>query len=141
MKRVALLLAGVVVVGVGVAAAPAGSASGRTPVVRYEDKQFGPILATAKKRALYYWSVEKRASGKIRCTGACAKLWPPLLVKSRAAVGKHVPGISGTFGVVRRPNGRLQLTRNGLAVYTYAHEGPRQVLCNNVDGWFVVRLS
>jgi hypothetical protein len=25
-------------------------------------------------------------------------------------------------------------------VYTYVHEGPRQVLCNNVDGWFVVRV-
>jgi predicted lipoprotein with Yx(FWY)xxD motif len=141
MRRVALLLVGVVAVGVGVAAVPAGSGSGRTPVVRYEDKQFGPILATAKKQALYYWSVEKRAGGKIRCTGACAKLWPPLLVKSRAAVRKRVPGISGMFGVVRRPDGRLQVTRNGLAVYTYAHEGPRQVLCNNVDGWFVVRLS
>ena len=44
------------------------------------------------------------------------------------------------FGVVRRPDGRLQVTYNGLAVYTYVHEGPNQVLCNNVDGWFVVRL-
>jgi predicted lipoprotein with Yx(FWY)xxD motif len=56
-------------------------------------------------------------------------------------VRKHVAGISGAFGVVRRPNGRLQLTHKGLPVYTYAHEGPRQVLCNNVDGWFVVRLK
>jgi predicted lipoprotein with Yx(FWY)xxD motif len=47
---------------------------------------------------------------------------------------------SGTFGVVRRPDGRLQVTYNGLAVYTYVHEGPNQVLCKNVDGWFVVRL-
>jgi predicted lipoprotein with Yx(FWY)xxD motif len=56
-------------------------------------------------------------------------------------VPKRVAGISGTFGVVRRPDGRRQVTHNGLAVYTYAHEGPRQVLCNNVDGWFVVRLK
>jgi predicted lipoprotein with Yx(FWY)xxD motif len=85
--------------------------------------------------------VEKRAGVKIRCTGSCARLWPPLLVKSRASVRKRVAGIGGTFGVIRRPNGRLQVTHNGLPVYTYAHEGPRQVLCNNVDGWFVVRLS
>jgi predicted lipoprotein with Yx(FWY)xxD motif len=62
-------------------------------------------------------------------------------VRSRASVPKRVAGISGTFGVVRRPDGRRQVTHNGLAVYTYAHEGPRQVLCNNVDGWFVVRLK
>ena len=120
-----------------VASAP--MAAGRAPVIRYKDDQFGAVLATPKKQALYYWNVEKRAGGKIRCTGACARLWPPLIVKSRTAVPKRIAGISGTFGVIRRPSGRLQVTRNGLPVYTYAHEGPEQVLCNNVDGWFVVR--
>jgi predicted lipoprotein with Yx(FWY)xxD motif len=121
-----------------IASAPMAAAN--APVIRYKDDQFGAILATPKKQALYYWNVEKRASGKIRCTGQCARLWPPLFVKSRAAVPKRIAGISGRFGVIKRPSGRLQLTHNGLAVYTYAHEGPTQVLCNNVDGWFVVRL-
>ena len=110
-------------------------------MIRYNDDQFGAILATPKKQALYFWSVEKRAGGKIRCTGACARLWPPLIVKSRSSVPKRFAGIKGTFGVIKRPNGKLQVTRNGLPVYTYAHEGPTQVLCDNVDGWFVVRLK
>ena len=59
---------------------------------------------------------------------------------SAVAVPKRVAGINGTFGVIRRPNGKLQLTHNGLAVYTYIHEGPGEVRCDNVDGWFVVRL-
>jgi predicted lipoprotein with Yx(FWY)xxD motif len=122
-----------------VASAP--MAAGRAPVIRYKDDQFGAILATPKKQALYYWNVEKRAGGKIRCTGPCARLWPPLLVKSRAAVPKRISGIKGVFGVIRRPSGKLQVTHNGLPVYTYIHEGPEQVLCNNVDGWFVVRLK
>ena len=46
----------------------------------------------------------------------------------------------GTFGVIRRPNGKLQVTHNGLPVYTYVHEGPGEVRCDNVNGWFVVRL-
>jgi len=112
----------------------------RAPVVKYVDDQFGAILATRKKQALYYWNVEKRAGGKVRCKGACARLWPPLLVRSRAAVPRRIAGIPGRFGVVRRPSGRLQLTHRGLPVYTYAHEAPEQVLCDNVDGWFVVRL-
>lgn len=122
-----------------VAAAP--MAAGGVPVIRYKDDQFGAILATPKKQALYFWNVEKRAGGKIRCTGACARLWPPLIVKSRSSVPRRLAGIKGTFGVVKRPNGKLQVTHNGLPVYTYAHEGPTQVLCNNVDGWFVVRLK
>ncbi len=114
------------------------SAGGRAPAIRYVDDRFGAILATPKKQALYYWQVEKRAGGKIRCTGACAKLWPPLYATS--AVPKHVNGIKGTFGTIKRPDGRRQVTYNGLAVYTYAHEGPTEVLCDNVNGWFVVRL-
>jgi predicted lipoprotein with Yx(FWY)xxD motif len=113
---------------------------GSAPVIKYKDDQFGPILATTKKKALYYWNVEKRAGGKIRCKGACARAWPPLIVKSRSAVPRRIAGIRGLFGVVRRPDGRLQVKHRGLPVYTYAHERPEQVLCDDVDGWFVVRL-
>jgi predicted lipoprotein with Yx(FWY)xxD motif len=109
------------------------------PAIKYHDARFGSILTTPKKQALYYWNVEKRAGGKIRCTGSCARLWPPLYAKG--TVPKHLSGIRGTFGTIRRPEGRRQVTFNGLAVYTYVHEGPRQVLCNNVNGWFVVRLK
>jgi predicted lipoprotein with Yx(FWY)xxD motif len=110
----------------------------RAPAIKYRDDVFGAILATHAKKALYTWNVEKRAGGKIRCTGACAAAWPPLLAKG--AVPKRVAGIKGTFGTIRRPDGKRQVTFNRLPVYTYAHEGPTQVLCNNVDGWFVVRL-
>jgi len=109
-----------------------------TPAVRYHDPHFAAILTTHKQQALYTWNVEKRAKGKIRCTGSCARLWPPLY--ATGAVPKSVAGIRGTFGTVRRPDGRRQVTFNRLAVYTYVHEGPRQVLCDNVNGWFVVRL-
>src|SRR5919108_1705793 len=123
-----------------VASTPMAAATAPAPVIRYKDDQFGPILATPKKQALYYWNVEKRAGGKIRCTGACARAWPPLIVRTRSALPRTITGIPGRFGVIRRPDGRLQVTHRGLPVYTYAHEGPEQVLCNNVDGWFVVRL-
>jgi predicted lipoprotein with Yx(FWY)xxD motif len=123
-----------------VLAGAAASATARPPAIKYRDDRFGPILATPKKQALYYWNVEKRAGGKVRCTGACAKAWPPLVVRRPAAVPRRVAGIRGTFGTIRRPDGRLQVTFRGLPVYTYAHEGPTQVLCDDVNGWFVVRL-
>lgn len=120
------------------AGSSAGAAGG--PVIRLEDRQFGPILATPAHRALYYWSVERKAGFKVRCTGSCAKLWPPLVVRSASAVPGHVAGVKGTFGVARRPDGRLQVTYGRRPLYTYVHEGPNQVLCNDVGGWFVVRL-
>jgi predicted lipoprotein with Yx(FWY)xxD motif len=131
----------VLVTALAAAAAFTAAAAGlpATPVIKLRSQAFGNILATRGHKALYTWNVEK-ADHRIHCTGACANAWPPLVVKSRSAVPARVPGVSGTFGVVRRPDGRLQVTRNGLAVYTYAHEGPDQVLCNNVDGWFVIRV-
>jgi predicted lipoprotein with Yx(FWY)xxD motif len=129
----ALILAAVVLV-------PAGSAApAKPPVITFRAAGFGEVLARRDRQALYYWTAEKR-DFKVRCTGACARAWPPLIVRSRSAVPRRIAGIRGTFGVVRRPDGRLQVTRNRLPLYTYAHERPRQVLCDDVDGWFVVRV-
>jgi predicted lipoprotein with Yx(FWY)xxD motif len=107
--------------------------------VKLAHPRFGDVLARRDRQALYYWSVEKRDL-RVHCTGACAKLWPPLLVRPGQAVPRRLAGLSGVFGTIRRPDGRLQVTRNRLPLYTYAHEGPGQVLCDDVDGWFVVRL-
>ncbi len=139
MKITQITVALAALLAAAVFSAPTGSAVKRAPAIKLKSEQFGNILATRGRKALYYWSVEKK-DFKIHCTGACARAWPPLLVGSRSAVPKRVAGIRGTFGVIRRPNGRLQVTHNRLPVYTYAHEGPNEVLCNDVDGWFVVRL-
>lgn len=114
-------------------------AASQPPMIKQKDARFGNILATRGHKALYFWSVEKR-DFKVHCTGACARAWPPLIVRTRSAVPRRIAGVKGTFGVIRRPDGRLQVTHDRLPIYTYAHEGPNQVLCNNVDGWFVVRV-
>jgi predicted lipoprotein with Yx(FWY)xxD motif len=49
-------------------------------------------------------------------------------------------GVKGKFGVVRRADGRLQVTFRGLPLYAYHNDPPNTVLCDNVDGWFVVRV-
>jgi len=133
MRTLAILSALAALLAVGTAAAAT-----RAPAIRYVDDKFGPVLATPTKQALYYWNAEK--DFKIHCKGECARLWPPLFARSRAAVPAHVAGIRGTFGTIKRPDGRLQVTYNRRPVYTYAHEGPTEVLCDNVGGWFVVRL-
>jgi predicted lipoprotein with Yx(FWY)xxD motif len=102
------------------------------------DKTLGEVLTTANKQAIYVWNREPK--GKVRCTGACAKAWPPVVVKAGVVVPMHVKGIKGDFGTVRRPNGSRQLTFNRRPLYTYANERPGQVKCNNVQGWFAVKV-
>ncbi len=115
-------------------------ANPKPPAVKVKNASFGEILQSRNRLPLYYWSVEKRAGGKIRCRGECARVWPPLVVKSRASVPPTMRGVKGKFGVLTRADGRLQVTFRGLPLYAYHHDPPNTVLCDNVDGWFVVRV-
>jgi predicted lipoprotein with Yx(FWY)xxD motif len=136
MKKLIFLIAAFAALAAG--SAVAATAPIRPVAIRYVDDKFGPILATPRRQALYYWTAEN--DFRIHCTDECAKLWPPLITRSRTAVPRRLDRIKGTFGTIRRPDGRLQVTFNRRPVYTYIHEGPTQVLCDNAGGWFVVRL-
>ena len=114
-----------------------GAASDAAPVVKWKTAKFGPVLATKGHLALYTWKQE--ADKKVHCTGACARAWPPLTIAKGTMVVKHVAGVMGTFGETMRPDGRTQVTYNGHPLYTYHGDSPTKILCNGVDGWFVVR--
>ena len=135
MKTLALLILALAALAVGSAFAATRAPN---PAIRYVDDEFGPVLTTRAKQALYDWTAEN--DFKIHCKGECARLWPPLVVRRGDVVAARVAGIKGTFATIKRPDGRRQVTFNRRPVYTYAHEGPTEVRCNDVGGWFVVRL-
>jgi predicted lipoprotein with Yx(FWY)xxD motif len=110
--------------------------AGTKPAIVIKTGNLGRVLATPSRFGIYYWSVEKKAGGKIRCTGACAVAWPPVYVTGM--VHKHVKGVMATFGTIKRGT-KHQLTINGLPAYIYHHDPAGVVNCNNVDGWFAVR--
>jgi predicted lipoprotein with Yx(FWY)xxD motif len=141
-RRTVLVGAGTALIALLVtpAALSLAAAKPAPPAVKVKNRTFGDILQSKNKLPLYYWEVEKRARGKIRCTGECARVWPPLVVKSRSAVSTTMRGVKGKFGVVKRSDGRLQVTFRGLPLYAYHDDPPNTVLCDNVDGWFVVRV-
>jgi predicted lipoprotein with Yx(FWY)xxD motif len=102
----------------GTVAVTATAAKSKPTVKMVKTAGLGKLLATSSGLTLYRYTDEKR--GKIDCTGACARAWPPLLV---AAGKKPVagPGISAKkLGTVKRPDGKLQVTYNGFALYRYA---------------------
>jgi len=107
------------------------------PVIKCKTASFGPVLATTGHLALYTWNQEKAL--KVKCTGACAKTWPPLTIPHGTMAPKHIAGVMGTFGEVMRPDGKTQVTYNGHALYTFHGDSPTKILCNGVGGWFVVK--
>jgi predicted lipoprotein with Yx(FWY)xxD motif len=132
------LAAAVMVPTVATAAALTGpqTVPGAKPAIVIKTSNLGKVLTTPSRYGIYYWNVEKKAGGKIRCTGECAVAWPPVYVKG--TVQKHVTGVMATFGSIKR-GAKRQLTINGLAAYTYHHDPAGVVLCDNVNGWFAVR--
>ena len=109
-----------------------------TPVRKVTAPKFGTILATRGRLALYTWSKEK--DKKVHCTGSCAKAWPPLTIAKGTMVARRVAGVLGTFGEITRPDGTTQVTLDGRPLYTYHGDTAKKILCDGVDGWFVVRV-
>ena len=132
-KQIAVCLVAIAALAVAAQTAPAARQDTMKPqlVKTIVDKQLGRVLTTAGTRAIYVWNKEPK--GKIRCTGACAKAWPPVSSRRASSCRCTSQGIKGDFGTIRRANGARQLTFNKRPLYTYAHEKPGQVLCNNVD--------
>lgn len=143
MRKAALSSIGTVLAAVAVLVPATALGSGADmptrPAIEMKSNLAGKkVIATPGRIGIYYWDVEKKAGGKVRCTGACVKTWPPVYVTGK--VDAHVKGVMATFGTIRR-GAKLQLTVNGLPAYTYQGDSPGVVKCDGVDGWHVVRAA
>ena len=119
-NNLGLRLLSLAVVAVVSVVAIATAASGASPptVKVVQTAGFGKVLATSNGLTLYHYTDETR--GKVDCKGGCRALWPPLLVKSGA---KPIAGAGLTaskLGTIKRPDGGVQVTYNGLGLYRYA---------------------
>ena len=95
------------------------------------------ILVDARGFTLYHFTSEKK--GSVSCTGACRKVWPPLLLAS----GKPVAGTGVTaskLGTIKRPDGGVQVTYDGYSLYHYsADKKAGQVKGQGIAGkWFAL---
>ena len=98
-------------------AAPASAAS----VIVTQNMSLGSILTDSSGRTLYQFLPEK--GGKIVCTGACLPNWPAYLSSSTIAGA----GVSGTLGLITRPEGGQQVTYNTWPLYYFVKDsGPGQ---------------
>jgi predicted lipoprotein with Yx(FWY)xxD motif len=108
--------------GGGSATAAMPSTSGKTVAVA-DIGSAGKVLVNSSGQALYA-SDQETSSGKAMCTGACNSFWKPLTVSGGAPTGSSDVG---KLGVVKRPDGTMQVTDNGRLLYTFTQEGPGQV--------------
>ena len=99
----------------------------------------GTVLTTASGLTLYRFTEDK--PGTSACTGACAKVWPPLL----ASKGAHVSGPKGVKGlaVMKVGNGHWQVAFHKIPLYRFAGDKTKgQATGQNVGKvWFAALKS
>jgi predicted lipoprotein with Yx(FWY)xxD motif len=121
----------------------AGAAQERaTPTkftVRIATTPLGKIVVDAKGRSLYLFEADRK--GKSACYGACAKAWPPVIVRAKPTAG---PGARAKLlGMVRRKDGKEQATYRGHPLYRFYMDTKRgQVKGQGLDffggEWYVL---
>jgi predicted lipoprotein with Yx(FWY)xxD motif len=118
----------------------ATAAAGRAAALKVSHTRAGAVLASSRGLTLYYYSADKRHSGKSACTGTCATAWPPLAAPVKAPAGVRLPG---KLGVITRPGGLRQVTLNGYPLYFYVGDkAAGQVAGNNIGGaWHVIKIK
>ena len=94
--------------------APAGAAELKTA-----SSGAGQIVVDAKGMSIYFFTKDVKDSGTSACTGACIAAWPPVLTESDSPA---VEGVTGTVGTIATPEGKKQVTVNGLPVYYYIQD-------------------
>ena len=103
------------------------------------DSDFGTMLFDSTGQPIYLFTRE--AGTDPACYDDCAAAWPPVLTNGEPSGSGRVR--DELLGTTRRTDGALQVTYAGHPLYFYAHEGPYQVLCHDVDEfggtWLVVR--
>jgi predicted lipoprotein with Yx(FWY)xxD motif len=139
----AVLAGALALVGAGAASASQTHAAGvkRAATLRAHSSRFGRVLFDGRGRVLYLFTHDRR--GRSRCSGACAKAWPPFLTKGAP---RALPGVNRKLlGTTRRAGGTLQVTYAGHPLYYYEGDKRGQIKCQGASSfgglWLVVKPS
>jgi predicted lipoprotein with Yx(FWY)xxD motif len=139
LRALTTTLIAVAAFGVPTGSVTAGGDRSRPSVV-VKSSSFGRILFDGRGFVLYGFTRDPR--GRSVCSGACAKAWPPYIVRSRPRAAAGVD--AARLGTVERADGSLQATYAGHPLYHYVGDRrPGQILCQNVTEfggvWRVLR--
>ena len=117
--------------------APAAGSSGTTLMERTIGGT--QVVTNSAGMTLYWFAPDTSTTSK--CTGSCSAYWPPL--KGPATAGS---GVTGTLGVITRPDGTMQATYDGHPLYTYVGDtapGENKGNGTNLSGglWYEMTVS
>ncbi|TLM71175.1 hypothetical protein [Pseudarthrobacter sp. NamB4] len=100
----------------------------------------GTIVVDANGMSVYFFTKDVKDSGTSACTDACLAAWPPVLTESATPAAE---GITGELGTIPTPDGKQQVTLNGMPLYYFAKDTkPGDVMGQGVnDVWYLADPS
>lgn len=127
--------------GAATTAASAPTSNGGTAAkatVANATTKLGVVLVDDKGKTLYTSSGDN-TPGTSSCTGACAKVWPPLTVTGAPTYAAGLTASS--FTTITRSDGTRQLAYNGKPLYTFASDAAAGDTTGQGVGGFSVATS
>ncbi|MDQ4047262.1 MAG: hypothetical protein M3127_07865 [Actinomycetota bacterium] len=97
----------------------------------------GEIVVDGKGMSVYYFTKDVKDSGKSNCTGDCLVKWPPVLTTNDTPT---VEGVTGKVGTIDTPDGKKQVTVEGMPVYLWEKDkAPGDITGQGVGNvWYLV---
>jgi predicted lipoprotein with Yx(FWY)xxD motif len=80
---------------------------------------YGSALVTASGKSVYLLTSDPAGSSK--CSGSCAKIWPPVTVSGSPSAGSGVD--SSKLSSFKRSDGTTQVLYDKHALYTFSSQG------------------
>lgn len=120
---------------------PAASATASTAVdLKTASSTAGAIVVDAKGMSVYFFTKDVKDSGTSACTDACPAAWPRV---TTTAERPSAEGVTGTLGTIPTPDGKKQVTLDGLPLYYYAKDTkPGDILGQGVNNvWYLAAPS
>jgi len=146
LSAVAVAAVALGAVGVGIATAtsnPRATARSQAMIGVKHVQGLGSVLYAGPKRLTVY-AFARDGRNRSTCTGACAKVWPPVttLVKAKASSGAN----AGDLGMIARAGGMKQVTYKGHPLYFYVGDKTSATAAGQgIDGfgahWYVLAAS
>lgn len=119
------------------ASATASASDSATVDLKTASSSKGDIVVDGKGMSVYYFTKDVKDSGKSNCTGDCLVKWPPVFA---ATDTPKVEGVTGTVGTIDTPDGKKQVTVNGMPVYLWEKDkAPGDITGQGVGNvWYLV---
>lgn len=106
------------VLGAAPLAAGAAASQAKAGTVHVAKVSVGKVLVNSSGMTLYIFGPD--AHKHPTCTGSCAAVWPPLLVRHKPSAGSGIR--TSLLGTVRTKSGKLQVTYDHWPLYTFVED-------------------